>query len=207
MVTSHSEATIVLDQCIELFNRRKSYLLQKNKTNWSELNLKELEQEKCFQDVPVGPVVIVVDELAELSKKATEKSAKSELQEKIATLARLARFTGIHLVLGTQRPDKSTLDMQSKDNLPTRVCFSVPSVTASTLVIGDMTASTLGAHPGRAVFQLSGNQIIQAPFIKNSEIETLMENHHQKTSQNDNKRKLVSFGDDIKSQKPRVVLK
>lgn len=192
MVTNHESATLMLDQCIELFNLRKDYLLKKKKTNWSELQLKELEKEESLKNFPIGPVVVVVDELAELSKKATEKSSKAELQEKIATLARLSRFTGIHLVLGTQRPDKNTLDMQSKDNLPTRVCFAVTSVAASTLVIGDMTASTLGSHSGRAVFQLSGNKIIQAPLIKSTDIEQLMTTHKERLAHAGFSRSLTS---------------
>jgi S-DNA-T family DNA segregation ATPase FtsK/SpoIIIE len=112
--------------------------------------------------------------VAELTRKATEKAAKSDLQEKIASLARLARFTGIHLVLGTQRPSKDVIHMQSKDNLPTRICFTVPSVAASTLVIGDMMASTLGGHPGRAIYQAGTSKVIQTPLLENAELDSLM---------------------------------
>jgi S-DNA-T family DNA segregation ATPase FtsK/SpoIIIE len=206
-VTNHSDATDLFDECINLFEKRRDYLIQKNKTEWSEFSIKELENEKEFKGIPIGRVVIVVDELAELSKKATEKSAKSELQEKIATIARLARVTGIHLVLGTQRPDKSTVDMQSKDNLPTRVCFSVPSVSASTLVIGDMTASTLGGHSGRAVFQRSGNKIVQAPLIKRQEVDDLMKSLKERLVQSGYDRRLMKIDEQSLVIRPKVVLK
>ncbi|MDR3607568.1 MAG: hypothetical protein P4M08_09325 [Oligoflexia bacterium] len=100
--------------------------------------------------------------------------------------------TAIHLVLGTQRPDKNTIDMQSKDNLPTRICFSVPSVTASTLVIGDMTASTLGNHPGRAVYQLSGSKLVQAPLISNPRLDTLLGQQTEMLKQAHYERKLLT---------------
>jgi S-DNA-T family DNA segregation ATPase FtsK/SpoIIIE len=177
LVSKYSDADTLLSEVIALFETRKEYLLSKRKTNWSELSLKELVREQSMDGLPIGPVVIVVDELAELSKKASERASKSLIQDKLATLARLARFAGIHLVLGTQRPDKSTLDMQSKDNIPTRVCFSVPSVTASTLVVGDMSASTLGNIPGRAIFQLSGSKVIQSPLIENKELKEMMDKH------------------------------
>jgi hypothetical protein len=180
IVSDYDSAELMLDQAVSLYEKRRDFILQKKKSHWNEFQLKELEKESAFEGKPLGPVLIVVDELAELSKKATEKSSKSELQGKLATLARLSRFTAIHLVLGTQRPDKSTIDMQSKDNLPTRICFSVPSVSASTLVIGDMTASTLGHRPGRAVFQLSGSQIVQTPLITNPRLDGLMEPHAEK---------------------------
>ncbi len=183
LVSKYSDAEAMLAEVISLFEARKELLLLKKKTNWSELMLKELEHDPSMKGWPIGPVVVVIDELAELSKKATERSSKSPLQEKLATLARLARFTGIHLVLGTQRPDKGTLDMQSKDNLPTRICFSVPSVTASTLVIGDMSASTLGNIPGRAIFQLSGSKILQTPLIENQELKEMMDKHSERLSE------------------------
>ncbi len=175
LVSKYSDAEELLTEVITLFEARKELLLLKKKTNWSEFQLKDLEHEPSMAGRPIGPVVVVVDELAELSKRASERSSKSTLQEKLATLARLSRFTGIHLVLGTQRPDKGTLDMQSKDNLPTRVCFSVPSVTASTLVVGDMSASTLGNIPGRAIFQLSGTKVLQTPLIENPELKEMMD--------------------------------
>jgi S-DNA-T family DNA segregation ATPase FtsK/SpoIIIE len=183
LVTSYDDAEIVLSEVLALFEARKELLLLKRKTNWAEMTMKELEHEPSMLGKPIGPVIVVVDELAELSKKATERTAKSSLQEKLATLARLARFTGIHLVLGTQRPDKSTLSMQSKDNLPTRVCFSVPSITASTLVIGDMSASTLGNIPGRAILQLSGNKTIQTPLIDNDELREMLQRHQDRLTQ------------------------
>lgn len=208
LASDYASAEMLLDQAVELYEKRRDYILQKKKSHWSEFKLSELEKEAVFKGQPIGPVLIVVDELAELSRKATEKSSKSELQEKIATLARLSRFTAVHLVLGTQRPDKSTIDMQSKDNLPTRICFSVPSVTASTLVIGDMTASTLGNHPGRAVFQLSGSKLIQAPLISNSRLETLLGKHSEKLKQSGYERKVQVVRTEIPvEQKERMRVK
>lgn len=175
LATSYEEADQLLDRLLKLFEIRRDFLIEKRKANWSELIARDLKGEKALRGYPTGYVVAMVDELGELSKKATEKAAKSDLQEKIATLARLARVTGIHLILGTQRPSKDVVSMQSKDNLPSRICFSVPSVAASTLVVGDMSASNLGNLPGRAVFQLQGTKIIQSPLITNGEIEKLMD--------------------------------
>jgi len=182
LVTSYDDAQILLRDVISLFEERKKLLLFKRKTNWVQMSSKELENEPSMAGKPIGPVVVVVDELAELAKKASEQSSKSPIQGQLATLARLSRFTGIHLVLGTQRPDKGTLDMQSKDNLPTRICFSVPSVTASTLVIGDMSASTLGNTPGRAIYQLSGTKVVQTPLIENAELEAMLSTHTERLS-------------------------
>lgn len=175
MATSYESAVALLDAVTTLYKARVAYLKTKKKSHWKELRASELENEPTMTGLPIGPVLIVVDELAELSKKATERAAKSDLQESLASLARLARAAGIHLVVGTQRPDKNVINMQSKDNLPTRICFSVPSVAASTIVVGDMTATTLGKHPGRAVYQQGSTKIIQAPLITNAEIESALQ--------------------------------
>ncbi len=207
MVTTYEDAEYLLDKIIEIYEERKEYILLKRKTNWNEFPLGQLEKEERLAGKPLGPIVVVVDELAELSKKATAKASKSELQEKLATLARLSRFTGIHLVLGTQRPDKSTIDMQSKDNLPTRVCFAVPSVAASNLVLGDMSASTIGHHPGRGVYQLAGSKIIQAPIINNTKIEELVTAHSEKLKQQGFDRGISNFNRQSKKKKMEVPIK
>jgi len=207
MVTSYEEADYLLDRVIELYEKRKQYILSKRRTNWNEFPLGELEKEEGLKGTPLGPIVFVVDELAELSKKATQKSSKSELQEKLATLARLSRFTGIHLVLGTQRPDKSTIDMQSKDNLPTRVCFAVPSVTASNLVLGDMSASTIGHHPGRGIYQLAGSTVIQAPIISNQKIEEMISKHIEKLKQTGFDRAISKQNEKQKQKGKEIVIK
>lgn len=184
IATTYDQGDALLDRIIEIYEQRRDHILAKRKSHWNEFSYSELEKEPALAGQPIGPLLVIVDELAELSKKATAKAAKSELQEKIATLARLSRFTGIHLVLGTQRPDKGTIDMQSKDNLPTRICFSVPSVTASTLVLGDMSASTLGNIPGRGIYQLSGSKVIQAPLIANPKLNELLVAHTERLRAN-----------------------
>jgi hypothetical protein len=70
-----------------------------------------------------------------------------------------------------------------------------------------MTASTLGGHSGRAVFQLSGNKIIQAPLIKNQEVEALMKSHKERMSQSGYQRSLDPSNHQPKEKKAKVVLK
>ena len=174
MATTYEKADALLDAVIELYDQRISYLLKKKKEKWTEFNYKDIASDESLKGKPTGPVVVVVDELAELSRKATKSAANSELQEKLASIARLARSTGIHLVLGTQRPDKRVIDMQGKANLQTRVCFAVTSVTDSNIVIGNMMASTIGKNPGRAVFQNDGTKVLQTPLISNSDLDALL---------------------------------
>lgn len=180
MATKLSEAERALIKIEALYDERVSYLEKKKKEKWADLHPKELQNESAFEGVPIGPIVLVVDELAELSKQATKGQVKSSLSERLSRLARLARAASIHVVLGTQRPDKSIIDMQIKENMHTKVCFYVPSVAASTLVVNDMSASTIGKIPGRAVLNendavdLKQKLILQSPIIENARIKEVI---------------------------------
>ena len=174
IVSNHDGAKSAIGAINALYEIRKAHLFAKKKESWIQLSQKDLMNDPAMEGHPIGPVLFVVDELAELSKVARAGNQGDELQEGLASFARVCRYVGIHLILGTQRPDKRILDMQSKDNCPARVCFSMPSVAASTLVLRDMTATSLGAHPGRAVYQLGPNQIVQTPYLKGAVLEERM---------------------------------
>ena len=174
IVSSHEGAKSAIEAISRLYEIRKAHLFSKKKENWTQLSHRDLASDPTMDGHPIGPVIFVVDELAELSKVAKAGNQGDELQAELASFARMCRYAGIHLILGTQRPEKRILDMQSKDNCPARVCFSVPSVAASTLVLRDMTATSLGSHPGRAVYQLGPNQIVQTPHLKGALLEERM---------------------------------
>lgn len=69
-----------------------------------------------------------------------------------------------------------------------------------------MTASTLGSHPGRAVYQRSGNEIIQAPLIKNSQIAEMIQSHSEKLALSGFNRSLIG-GQRVPSTTKKVQFK
>ena len=176
------EAESTLNAVEALYEERKDYVLKKKKTRWSEIPVKDLANDESLKGKPIGPIIVIVDEMGELANQATKEECSSDLQKKVVKLACLSRFVGIHLVVGTQRPDKSTINMQAKDNLVTRICFAVNSVTASNLVIGSMMATTIGKNPGRAVFQLGGDKVLQTPLIDSSDVEKIVSSTKEKLS-------------------------
>lgn len=133
-------------------------------TTFAKMRVRNLEgyNEKVLPKDRLPHIVIVVDELADLMM-----TAAKEVEEYICRLAQMARATGIHLMLATQRPSVNIITGLIKANIPARVAFTLPSNADSRTIIDCAGAEKL-LGKGDMLFLSTKNPKpirIQSPWI------------------------------------------
>ncbi len=115
-------------------------------------------------------IVVVVDEMADLMMVAGK-----EIEACIQRLSQMARASGIHLIMATQRPSVDVITGTIKANFPTRISFQVTSRIDSRTIIGEMGAEQL-LGTGDMLYMAGGGKItrIHSPFVSDSEVESVV---------------------------------
>jgi S-DNA-T family DNA segregation ATPase FtsK/SpoIIIE len=141
-----------------------------------EIRAKDLEsynRKMEHRKLPTLPrIVLLIDELADLMM-----SAPDQTEHAIVRLAQMARATGIHLVVATQRPSTDVVTGLIKANFPARISFTVASAVDSRVILDTNGAETL-LGKGDMLFlnPESGTPIrSQGVMVSDSEIERIQD--------------------------------
>jgi hypothetical protein len=174
VVTEVDKVVLLLKNAINEMERRYRLFSQlgvRNLDGYRKLRAeKAAKGDTSLKALPA--IVIIIDELADLMMAAPE-----EVEGMICRLAQLARATGMHLVVATQRPSVDVITGLIKANFPTRISFMVSSAVDSRTIIdmggaerllgrGDMLY--LPADAGRP-------ERIQGTFLADDEAEKLVQ--------------------------------
>jgi len=135
--------------------------------NYNKTALKNNEKKDSEKKEILPYIVLVIDELADLM------AAKGrDIEAGIVRLAQMARATGIHLVLATQRPSVEVITGLIKANIITRVAFQVASQIDSRTIL-DMAGAEKLLGRGDMLFvsgEISKPKRIQSPYVTEEEV-------------------------------------
>jgi S-DNA-T family DNA segregation ATPase FtsK/SpoIIIE len=125
-----------------------------------------------FEPQTLPYIVVIVDEMADLMMVAGK-----EIEACIQRLAQMARASGIHLIMATQRPSVDVITGTIKANFPTRISFQVTSKIDSRTILGEQGAEQL-LGMGDMLYMAGGGRItrIHGPFVSDEEVEEVV-NH------------------------------
>ena len=116
-------------------------------------------------------IVIVIDELADLMMVAPD-----EVERLICRLAQMARATGIHLIVATQRPSVDVVTGLIKANFPARIAFAVASSIDSRVILDQPGAEALLGRGDMLYMAPDASQLqrLQGAFVSDAEINAIV---------------------------------
>lgn len=162
--TNYDETLCLLQGLLNILSSRIQALKETGCKNTMEYNREHARGLPC--------IVLFCDELAEMTDKTgaskEDKAAIDELIKSLSTIARLGRAAGIHLILGTQRPDANVLPGQIKNNVDYRICGRADDVLSRIVLDNDLAASLPKTLQGRFV-NTDGHEI-QAYYFTDDDV-------------------------------------
>ncbi|MEK6614628.1 MAG: DNA translocase FtsK [Bacteroidota bacterium] len=157
--------------CMEM-DDRLGLLSMAGVRNIKEYNTKfidrKLNPKKGHKFLPY--IVVVVDEFGDLISQAGK-----EVEAPLTRLAQVARATGIHLIIATQRPSVNIITGTIKANFPARITFRVQSMVDSKTILDTKGAEQLIGKGDMLVSMGSELIRLQCPFVDTSEVESITE--------------------------------
>ncbi|ECL9117560.1 cell division protein FtsK [Campylobacter jejuni] len=168
VITDPKKAVNALSNMVAEMERR--YRLMADAKTKNIENYNEKMKELGGKELPF--IVVIIDELADLMM-----TAGKDVEFYIGRLAQMARASGIHLIVATQRPSVDVVTGLIKANLPSRISYKVGQKIDSKVILDAMGAESLLGR-GDCLFTPPGTSSIvrlHAPFASEFEIEKIVD--------------------------------
>jgi len=184
VITKPKQAIVALNNMVSEMERRYELMSEtrtKNIENYNEKVKKEGGEHFPY-------IVVVIDELADLMM-----TSGKDVEHSIARLAQMARASGIHLVVATQRPSVDVVTGLIKANLPSRISYRVGQKIDSKIILDQQGAESLLGR-GDMLFTPPGSTglvRLHAPWSTEEEIEKIVNFIKSQREPNYNKSFLV----------------
>ncbi|ENQ1163677.1 cell division protein FtsK [Campylobacter upsaliensis] len=169
VITDPKKAVNALSNMVAEMERRYRLMAEAKTKNIENYNEKVRLSGEA-EELPF--IVVIIDELADLMM-----TAGKDVEFYIGRLAQMARASGIHLIVATQRPSVDVVTGLIKANLPSRISYKVGQKIDSKVILDAMGAESLLGR-GDCLFTPPGTSNIvrlHAPFASEFEIEKIVD--------------------------------
>ena len=168
VITDPKKAIVALSNMVAEMERRYKLMAEARTKNIENFN------DKCAELglSPLPFIVVIIDELADLMM-----TAGKDVEFYIGRLAQMARASGIHLIVATQRPSVDVVTGLIKANLPSRLAYKVGQRVDSKVILDAQGAESLLGR-GDSLFTPPGTSNLvrlHAPFASEMEIDKIVE--------------------------------
>lgn len=167
VITQAKQAITALSNMVAEMERRYKIMSHTRTKNIESYN--EKMKEEGGEQFPY--IVVIIDELADLMM-----TSGKDVELYIGRLAQMARASGIHLIVATQRPSVDVVTGLIKANLPSRISYRVGQRIDSKVILDQMGAESLLGR-GDMLFTPPGSPGVirlHAPFASEKEIDTIV---------------------------------
>ena len=175
VVSDPKKASLTLQRVVvEMDNRFQLFSDNevKNIAGYNEMIEKENRRHPESPKAKMPYIVVIIDELADLMLVASK-----EVEDSITRITQLARASGIHLIVATQRPSTDVITGLIKNNIPSRISFAVSSQIDSRTILDQPGAEKLLGKGDMLYFPMgeASPTRIQGCFINDDEIKRLID--------------------------------
>ncbi|WP_167747154.1 DNA translocase FtsK [Cohnella luojiensis] len=169
VVTDPRRASLALKKIVVEMEKRYEKFSKSGTRNIEGYNALMLSGDNADAVLPY--IVVIVDELADLMMVAA-----GDVEDAICRLAQMARASGIHLIIATQRPSVDVITGVIKANIPSRIAFGVSSQVDSRTILDMVGAEKLLGRGDMLFLPMGASKPIrvQGAFLSDGEVESVV---------------------------------